>query len=70
MRVYNLLFFMASLPISGGALRASPSALTGARVGAKVLPVGSLSARGTETAKRLRETTDVAMNTVRRFVVR
>jgi hypothetical protein len=49
--VRNLLFFMASLPVSGGGLRASPSALTGARVRAKLLSVGSLSVRGTETAK-------------------
>jgi hypothetical protein len=49
--VRNLLFFMASLPFLSGFFQASASALTAAWAAAKVLFVGALSARGTETAK-------------------
>ena len=51
MDVRNFLFFMASLPFLWRVLRASPTALTGARAAAKVLRVDPLSACGTETAK-------------------
>ena len=51
MGIHNLLFFMASLPISRGVLRASASAPTGAWSAAKVPLVGRRSPRGTETAK-------------------
>lgn len=47
----NFLFFMASLPLFGGTLRASASALTGGWMPAKVLLAGRPGASGTETAK-------------------
>lgn len=68
--IRNFLFFMASLPFLSGFFQASASALTGDGW----LPRYCLWACRAPVARKLqntiRETTDVARNTVRRFVVR